>query len=200
MDFDPTGRDPFEVFDEWYADAKSSEPNDPNAMCLSTVNASACPSSRMVLLKNYGADGFTFFTNSESRKGQELSDNPNVALLFHWKSLLRQIRIEGRAGVISRAETEGYFHSRARESQIASYASDQSQPLPDKAVYMDRINEVRQQFDGQHDIPCPDHWNGYRVIPSKIEFWIQKDYRTHDRFVFTREQEGGNWHCQRLYP
>lgn len=189
---------PFELFAEWMALAEESEPNDPNAMCLSTVGADGFPSARIVLLKHYDDQGFVFFTNSRSQKGRELEGNPNVALTFHWKSLLRQVRIQGSVEMVSRKETTAYFHSRARESQIASYASLQSQPLDDRSIYEDKINAVRDQFKGQDNIPCPDHWNGYRVTPSRIEFWIQKDYRTHDRFVFT--SQSGTWLSQRLYP
>ncbi|PCH99982.1 MAG: pyridoxamine 5'-phosphate oxidase [Alphaproteobacteria bacterium] len=190
---------PFILFSKWMALAIKNEPNDPNAMCLSTVDGDGHPSSRIVLLKDYDDNGFVFFTNSQSQKGQELAENQNVALGFHWKSLLKQIRINGIAKIIPREETTKYFHSRARESQIASYASLQSQPLPDKRIYEDKINAVREQFKNEENIPCPDHWNGYRVTPSKMEFWTQKDYRTHDRFVYTPDHDD-IWSKERLYP
>lgn len=199
MIFDPIQKDPFFVFSQWLKEAEASEPNDPNAMCLATVDKNGKPGARMVLLKKHGTDGFTFFTNSHSRKGNDLAVNTHVALLFHWKSLLRQIRIEGRTEIVSREETTEYFHSRHRNSQIASYASDQSRPLPDKQIYLDRIATVKQQFEEYDNIPCPDHWNGYRVIPDRIEFWVQEEFRTHDRFVFTKDARD-NWTCQRLYP
>ena len=189
----------FTLFSEWMALAEKSEPNDPNAMCLSTVNAGGEPSSRMVLLKHYDDQGFVFFTNSRSHKGQDLSANPKVALLFHWKSLLRQIRVNGVAEIIPRSDTEVYFHSRARASQIASAASLQSQPLPDRQVFENRMAQLDKDYKDADTIPCPDHWNGYRVTPHRIEFWIQKDFRTHDRTVYTRGDQG-QWTTEKLYP
>lgn len=190
---------PFSLFAEWMALAEKSEPNDANAMALSTASLDGLPSSRMVLLKQYDDQGFVFFTNSHSRKGHELSTNPKVALLFYWKSLLRQIRIEGTAEIVSRAETEAYFHSRARASQIASAASLQSQPMPDRQEFENRMWELDQEFKDVDHIPCPDHWNGYRVTPRRMEFWIQKDFRTHDRLVY-KWTDNGDWVTEKLYP
>lgn len=198
FDLTENPRDPFDLFTEWFLQAQETEQNDPNAMCLSTVGADGRPSSRMVLLKDHNPSGFTFFTNSLSRKGKELEHNHNVALLFHWKTLLRQVRIEGHVETITRLETTRYFQSRARESQIASYASKQSEILSDKTIYEQAIDDVRQEFEHEDNIPCPDHWNGYRVIPSYIEFWMQRDYRTHDRFEFVKK--GDEWIIHRLYP
>jgi len=197
--FDPIGQNPFELFEAWMNEAVSQEPNNPNAMCLSTVSGEGKPSSRMVLLKDYDDQGFVFYTNSESRKGGELADNPYVALNLYWKTFQRQIRIEGKVEIVPRAMTQAYFNSRHRGSQIASYASDQSRPLPDKSVYEARIKDLEKKFEGIENIPCPDHWNGYRVVPYSIEFWIEGEFRTHDRFVFTKNG-GGNWIAERLYP
>lgn len=195
--FNPINQNPFDIFDQWMKDAEREEPNNPNAMCLSTVSADGKPSSRMVLLKQYSADGFVFYTNSHSRKGGELSSNPNVALNIYWKTFQRQVRIEGTVEIVPRDMTQAYFNSRHRNSQIASYASHQSMPLPDKAVYEARIAELEKEFEGVQNIPCPDHWNGYRVIPSSIELWEEGEFRTHDRFVFTLESD---WKAERLYP
>jgi len=196
-EFNPIGQNPFDIFDQWMIDAKREEPNNPNAMCLSTVSADGKPSSRMVLLKEYSADGFVFYTNSQSRKGGELSANPNVALNLYWKTFQRQVRIEGMVEIVPRDMTQAYFNSRYRGSQIASYASKQSTPLPDKSVYEARIAELEKQFEGIHEIPCPDHWNGYRVKPKMIELWVEGEFRTHDRFVFRVESD---WSAERLYP
>ena len=197
--FDPSDKDPFLLFREWMAEAENAEPNNPNAMCLSTVGKDGRPSSRMVLLKLLDKDGFVFFSNSQSRKGAELDNNPYVALCLYWKSLQRQVRIEGKVEIVTREQTQAYFNSRLRGSQIASYASDQSRPLADKAIYEARIKEAEKRFEGVDIIPCPDHWNGHRVIPSSIEFWVEGQYRTHDRFVFTPDANG-DWTAQRLYP
>lgn len=179
--------------------AEKTEPADPNAMCLATVGRDGRPSNRMVLLKHHDENGFTFFTNSQSRKGEELEHNPYVALCFHWKSLTKQIRIEGKIHKVSRDITQAYFNTRTRESRIASCASKQSAPLDDKDIYLDRIQELEEQFKDTKIIPCPDHWNGYCVIPDRIEFWDQAPHRTHDRIVFTRGG-AGQWQAQRLYP
>ena len=197
--FNPINRNPFEIFDEWMKDAVSAEPNNPNAMCLSTVSADGKPSSRMVLLKDYSADGFTFFSNSQSRKGHELEQNPYVSLCLYWKSYQRQVRIEGKAEKVSRDITEAYFHSRPRGSQIASHCSDQSQPLPDKQIYLDRIAAMTKEFEDVEKIPCREEWNGYRVVPTTIELWQEGEFRTHDRFVYKQDNKG-EWISQRLYP
>ena len=195
---DLENKNPFDIFDQWMTDAIRDEPNNPNAMCLSTVSTDGKPSSRMVLLKDYGQNGFIFFTNSHSRKGQELEGNNNVALCLYWKKFQRQVRIEGTVEIVSRDITEAYFHSRHRGSQIASYASKQSHPLPDKSIYTARIAELENKFKGQDNIPCPEHWNGYRVMPSSIELWQEGEHRTHDRFVFRADED--NWKAKRLYP
>ena len=193
--------DPFALFDAWFAEAQDSEPNDPNAMALATATPDGAPSVRMVLLKGHGPDeGFVFYTNAESRKGGEVRANPQAALLFHWKSLRRQIRIEGPLEEVSAEEADAYFHSRARKSQIGSAASDQSRPLPDRQTYVKRVEALEERYDGQ-EIPRPQHWTGFRLTPRRIEFWQDVRNRLHDRRVFVRD--GGadcGWTNTLLYP
>lgn len=191
--------DPFALFEVWFGEAKASEPNDPNAMALATTSPEGFPSVRMVLLKGHGPDGFVFYTNAESRKGEQIRANMRASLLFHWKSLRRQIRIEGPLVEVSEAEADGYFHSRPRGSQIASAASDQSRPLPSRQVYLDRVAALEQRFP-EGDIPRPPHWTGFRLSPRRIEFWRDREFRLHDRRLFTREGEGEPWSNTLLYP
>ncbi|KPF92671.1 pyridoxamine 5'-phosphate oxidase [Novosphingobium sp. AAP83] len=190
--------DPHAIFESWFAQAQQSEPNDPNAMALATATADGLPSGRMVLLKGHGPDGFVFYTNFHSRKGGELAANPHVALLFHWKSLRRQIRIEGPITEVTAAEADAYFASRHPESRLGSAASDQSRPLPGRQTYLDRVEELRAQYpDG--NIARPAHWSGYRVSPKAIEFWQDRDYRLHERRRFVADGAGG-WTSTLLYP
>jgi pyridoxamine 5'-phosphate oxidase len=194
--------DPYSLFDTWFAEANESEPNDPNAMALSTVSASGQPSSRMVLLKGHGPDlenkgGFIFYTNLDSRKGGELAANKNVALLFHWKSLRRQIRIEGPLTRVSDATADSYFATRSRNSQLGAWASDQSRPLADRATFEARFAEIELRFAGQ-DVPRPPHWSGHIVTPSAIEFWQDREFRLHERWRF--ERNGDGWTTGMLYP
>lgn len=192
-----TTRDPIEVFEEWLAEAEASEPNDPTAMSLATVDEAGNPSVRMVLLKGVDRRGFVFYTNFESRKGRELIAQPRAALGFHWKSLRRQVRIEGPVEPVSDAEADAYFASRARVSQIGAMASDQSRPLDSRATLEARVAEIEARYAGQ-PIPRPPHWAGFRVVPTAIEFWKDGAFRLHDRIRF--ERAGMDWRTERLYP
>ena len=191
--------DPFMLFEVWYAEAKESEPNDPNAMALATASEDGLPSVRMVLLKGHGPDGFVFYTNAESRKGEQIRANMRAALLFHWKSLRRQIRIEGPLEEVSSAEADAYFHSRPRVSQIGSAASDQSRALPDRQVYLDRVKALEERYP-EGDIPRPPHWTGFRLSSRRIEFWQDRQYRLHDRRLFVRDAAEEAWSDTLLYP
>ncbi|RXD05063.1 pyridoxamine 5'-phosphate oxidase [Sphingomonas sp. UV9] len=188
---------PFTLFDTWYAEAKESEPNDPNAVAFATADAEGRPSVRMVLLKGHGPDGFVIYTNRESRKAGDLAANPQGALLFHWKSLRRQIRIEGPVTWATDEESDAYFASRGRDSQLGAWASEQSRPLDSRETFEDRFAEMTAKFEGK-DVPRPPHWGGYRVTPTRIEFWQDRAHRLHDRRLFTRED--GNWSEGLLFP
>jgi len=189
--------DPFTLFDEWFAEARAGEPNEPEAMALATAGADGQPSVRMVLLKAHGPAGFTFYTHEQSAKGEDLAENPRAALLFHWKSLCRQVRIEGRIERASDAEADAYFATRGRDSQLGAWASDQSRPLESRATFERRFDEVKQRFAGQ-DVPRPATWGGYRVVPDRIEFWTAREHRLHERRMFTRSGDG--WSEGLLYP
>jgi pyridoxamine 5'-phosphate oxidase len=189
--------DPFALFDAWLADAQASEPNDPNAMALATADAAGRPSLRMVLLKGHGPDGFVFYTNREGRKAGDLAANPHAALLFHWKTLRRQIRIEGAVSLATDAESDAYFASRSRDSQLGAWASDQSRPLDARATFEARFAARQAEFAGQ-DVPRPPFWGGYRVTPDTIEFWQDRAHRLHERRLFTRTD--GGWTEGLLYP
>ena len=189
--------DPFALFVTWFVEARETEPNDSNAMALATADARGRPSVRMVLLKGHGPDGFVFYTNREGRKAGDMAANPHAALLFHWKSLRRQIRIEGALTLATDAESDAYFASRSRDSQLGAWASDQSRPLADRATFEARFAEVQARFDGQ-DVPRPPHWGGYRLTPDHIEFWQDRAHRLHERRVFDRVD--GGWVEGLLYP
>ncbi len=191
--------DPFALFDDWFAEAKESEPNDPNAMALATATPDAAPSVRMVLLKGHDDRGFVFYTNAQSRKGGEILANPQAALLFHWKSLRRQIRIEGPLEEVSKDEADAYFHSRPFVSQVGSAASNQSAPLDDRAIYDARVNELRTAYEEAGEVPRPPHWTGFRLSPMAIEFWLDRPNRLHERRKFVRDIKGG-WASTLLYP
>ena len=189
--------DPFQLFDDWFAEAKASEPNDPEAMALATATPDGRPSARMVLLKGHGPDGFVFYTNLDSRKGNELAANSQASLLFHWKSLRRQVRIEGAIESVSDDDANAYFASRSRDSQLGAWASYQSRPLESREVFEGRYEDMRRRFDGA-DVPRPSRWSGFRVIPERIEFWSDRAHRLHERRLFTRDGDG--WREGLLYP
>jgi pyridoxamine 5'-phosphate oxidase len=189
--------DPFQLFDEWFAEAQASEVNDAEAMALATADATGRPSVRMVLLKGHGPDGFVFYTNEQSAKGNQLAGNPQAALLFHWKSLRRQVRIEGPVERVNTEESDAYFASRSRDSQLGAWASDQSRPLDSRDIFETRFEEMKSRFE-REDVPRPPHWGGYRVIPNRIEFWSDRPHRLHERRLFT--QLDGQWGEGLLYP
>ena len=190
--------DPFALFDAWYAEARQTELNDSNAMALASVGRDGQPSVRMVLLKGHDARGFVFYTNLNSRKARELIDTPKAALLFHWKSLRRQIRIEGSLSIATDAESDAYFASRARDSQLGAWASDQSRPLDARETFEARYEQAKARFEGQ-DVPRPPHWGGYRLTPTHIEFWQDRAHRLHERRVFDLAGDG-TWSEGLLYP
>ena len=189
--------DPFLLFDQWYDEAREAEINDSNAMALATADARGRPSVRMVLLKGHGPDGFIFYTNFEGRKAEELLANPHAALLFHWKSMRRQIRIEGPVETVDEATADAYFTTRSRDSQLGAWASDQSRPLPSRSVFMTRYADAVSRFDGG-PVPRPPHWSGFRVVPQRIEFWQDREHRLHERRLF--ERQGDGWGEGLLYP
>jgi len=188
---------PFAKFAEWFAEASATEPNDPNAMTVATCSTDGMPSARIVLLKDYDSRGFVFYTNKLSRKGMELTANANVALLFYWKLLHRQVRIEGVVQDVTESEADEYFNTRARISRLGAWASLQSQTLPARADLERRLAETEALYPDEN-VPRPPHWSGYRVVPRLIEFWQDMPFRLHDRSVFTRTGQG--WATSKLYP
>lgn len=194
-----TKDDPFALFADWLKEAGTTEPNDPNAMALATVDADGLPNVRMVLLKDVDVDGFVFYTNLESAKGQELTANPKAALCFHWKSLRRQVRVRGPLTPLPDAEADAYFQSRARDSRIGAWASEQSRPMEGRFALEKRVAGYAAKYGLGH-IPRPPHWSGFRLTPTQIEFWRDRPFRLHDRLVFKRDAEGADWETTRLFP
>ncbi len=194
-------RDPVELFREWLAKAHETEPNDPTAMTLATVAASGAPTARMVLLKEVDERGFVFYTNSESRKGIDIAQNPLVSMVFHWKSLRRQVRVDGVAELVGDEISDAYFATRARGSQIGAWASDQSRPFDGRFELEKRVARFAAKF-GIGAVPRPPFWVGYRVIPNVIEFWTDKPFRLHERLSFERDSasSGNGWSVTHLFP
>ncbi|MDI7774446.1 pyridoxamine 5'-phosphate oxidase [Asticcacaulis sp. EMRT-3] len=191
--------EPFALFAQWLKDATAKEVNDPNAMAVATVDEEGMPDLRMVLLKDFDAQGFVFYTNTHSAKGRQLLGQPKAALLFHWKSLRRQVRIRGEVTRVSDAEADAYFQSRARQSQIGAWASDQSQPLESRFALEKKVAEYGLKF-GLGKIDRPPHWTGFRVAPLSVEFWRDKPFRLHERVLFQRESSDAGWTRGKLYP
>jgi pyridoxamine 5'-phosphate oxidase len=195
----PAGGDPFALFSAWFEEARAKEPNDPNAMALATVDAAGLPDVRMVLLKDFDAQGFVFYTNTRSAKGVELAANPRAALNFHWKALRRQVRIRGPVERTTDAEADTYFATRARDARIGAWASDQSRPLEGPLALEKKVASLAARF-GLGEVPRPPHWGGYRVRPVAIEFWRDRPFRLHDRLQFVRADPASAWTSARLYP
>jgi pyridoxamine 5'-phosphate oxidase len=199
-DEDTAPIDPFALFEEWFATAGASEPNDPHAMAVATVDAAGLPDVRMVLMNARDTRGFVFFTNFDSRKGEELLAHPKAALVFHWKSLRRQIRARGPVETVAPAEADAYFATRSRTSQLGARASRQSRPLDRKSTLMDAVEALKASLGADEPVTRPPRWSGFRLIPTEIEFWQDGEFRLHDRVRFTRPDSIGPWSRQRLYP
>ena len=190
---------PFLLFAEWFAEAQANEPNDPNAMALATVDADGLPDVRMVLMKGYDTDGFVFYSHIASQKGRELAGNPKAALLFHWKSLRRQVRVRGDIEIVTDAEADEYYASRPRGSRIGAWASKQSRPLEGRFALEKAVAEYTARY-AIGEIPRPPHWSGFRLKPVSIEFWHDRPFRLHDRVEFRRTEDGRGWTKVRMYP
>jgi pyridoxamine 5'-phosphate oxidase len=191
--------DPFALFAEWLKDAEKSEPNDPNAMTLATVDEEGLPNARMVLLKDFDALGFVFYTNYESQKGQEIQATMKAALVFHWKSLRRQVRVRGIVEKVTAAEADAYFNSRPRDSRIGAWASAQSRPLEGRFALEASVAMYAAKY-AIGTVPRPPHWSGFRIMPLSIEFWHDRPFRLHDRVVFRRAAPNADWNKAKLYP
>lgn len=195
----PEDKDPIRLFGDWFEEAQKSEPNDPNSMILATVGADGMPNARMVLLKGFDRRGFVFYTNTESAKGRELAGSGKAALVFHWKSLRRQVRIQGTVAAVTPEEADSYFATRDRGSQIGAWASEQSRPMPDRLALEKRVAEFGLKF-GIRRPPRPPHWSGYRITPLTMEFWRDRPFRLHERLAYTRGAADQPWSVARLYP
>jgi pyridoxamine 5'-phosphate oxidase len=195
----PGDGEPFALFDDWMAEATASEPNDPNAMALATVDADGLPDVRMVLLKGVDPRGFVFYTNTESAKGTELAGQPKAAIVFHWKSLRRQVRVRGPVERVTEAEADAYFQSRPRDSRIGAWASQQSRPLESRFALEKAVAFYAARY-AVGEVPRPPHWTGFRIRPVYMEFWQDRPFRLHDRTVFRRSQPEGGWTREHLYP
>lgn len=191
--------DPIELFKVWMDEAKKSEPNDPNALSLATSNKDNLPSVRMVLLKEFNQKGFVFYTNLNSQKGNELKENPNAAMCFHWKSLLRQIRISGKITQVEDSVADQYYNSRGYDSRIGAWASKQSKELKNRDELENSIKEFKKKFNDKNNVPRPDHWSGWNLSPRRIEFWLDGDSRIHERLNYTIDKSG-NWIKSLLSP
>ena len=191
--------DPFQLFAEWMKDAEKSEPNDPNAMSLATVDEEGLPNVRMVLLKDFDDKGFVFYTNYESQKGQEIQATMKAAVMFHWKSLRRQVRVRGIVEKVTTAEADAYFNSRPRDSRIGAWASAQSRPLEGRFALETAVAMYAAKY-AIGTVPRPPHWSGFRILPLSIEFWHDRPFRLHDRVVFRRENQTAGWTKAKLYP
>ena len=190
---------PFKLFEKWFDEAKKKEINDPNALALGTASKTGIPSVRMVLLKGFDNNGFIFYTNLNSQKGNELKDNPNATMCFHWKSLLRQIRVVGTLKLVDRKTADDYYNTRAYESRIGAWASKQSSVLKNRKELLDSLERFKKKFNDKNNVPRPDHWSGWNLKPSSIEFWLDGDNRIHERLKYTLD-ENKNWVKNLLSP
>ncbi|MEP3116071.1 pyridoxamine 5'-phosphate oxidase [Nisaea sp.] len=197
--FEPDTNNPFHLFDGWLQAASETEPNDANAMTVATADADGRPSARILLLKGFDEQGFVFYSNMESQKGQEIEVNPFVALCFHWKSVRRQVRVSGPVARVTDEEADTYFNSRPRGSRVGAWASQQSRPLADRPTLMASVENADRKFPGE-SVPRPPYWSGWRLTPLAIEFWQDGEFRLHDRFRFSRASESDAWAVDRLYP
>ena len=191
--------DPFELFEKWFAEAKKKEINDPNALALGTASKTGVPSVRMVLLKGFDKNGFIFYTNLNSQKGNELKDNPNATMCFHWKSLLRQIRIVGTLNLVDDKTADDYYNTRAYESRIGAWASKQSSILKNRKELLDSLEIYKKKYKDKDNVPRPDHWSGWNLKPSSIEFWLDGDNRIHERLKYSLDKNN-NWVKKLLSP